>query len=45
MRVSRGPSEDAGLVRSAVASRLAELTEAFQLKARVDVTRSRSRVE
>ena len=45
MRVSRGRSEDAGLVRSAVASRLAELTEAFQLKARVDVTRSRSRVE
>lgn len=45
MRVSRGRSEDAGLVRSAVAGRLAELTEAFQLKARVDVTRSRSRVE
>lgn len=45
MRVARGRSEDAGLVRSAVAGRVAELTEAFQLKARVVVTRSRSRVE
>lgn len=45
VRVSRGRTEDAGLVRAAVADRLAELTEAFKLKPRIEVTRRRARVE
>jgi hypothetical protein len=45
LRASRTPSTDSGQLRSAIADQLRQLTDPFQLKARVEVARRGARVE